>query len=194
MESLNFFLDRLSDVVLSPYTVKEVTVNYAKNHSSVKRHENIFLYDIDGYYDALFLYGGSIFRLFHLSNSNKSREAVDLYDVYKFKLLIICNSLQSTLSVSELHSICYTIRVDKLWSPVHICVKENILGVYSNPVLQHWVNSQECDCHLTPLHLATRLKKKDIVDELLCSDASLKKLDDDGNTPIHHAIKMDDEE
>lgn len=194
MESLNFFLDRLSDVVLSPYTVKEVTNNYAKSHSAIKIHENIFLYDIDGYYDALYIYGGTMFRLFHLSNNNKSREAFELFDLYKFKLLVICNSLQSILSVSELHSVCYTIRVDKLWSPVHICVKENISGVYSNSVLQHWINSQECDCHFTPLHLATRLKKKDIIEELLSSGASLQKLDDDGNTPVHHAIKIDDDE
>ena len=193
MNFANYVLNKINDVVIDPYAVKECSADKMRDSDLINSNGLLFLYEIDGYFD-LYLTNphapSIVLRIFHLSTSKK-QEALVLYQKFGDKLLVLCHSSRQCFVAATLQTICTLIRTRSIWSPAHIAVEAGLKDVYGkNQPLANWLNSQSCELHYTPLHIACQLGDLVIVQALIQGEADLSKQDDKGNTAIHLCVTI----
>jgi len=193
MNFASYVLNKINDVVTDPYAVKECSADKIKDTYMINSNGLLFMYEIDGYYD-LYLTNphapSNVLRIFHLSK-NKKQEAFSLYQKFGDRLLILCQSSRQCFVASTLQNICSLIRTRSIWSPAHIAVEAGLKDVYGKyQPLANWINSQSCELHYTPLHIACQLNDVIVVQALIQGGADLSKQDDKGNTAVHLAVNV----
>ena len=191
MNLASYVVNKLSEAVTDPYAVKEYAANKLKESDLVHSKDLLFLYELDGFYD-LYLVNPNApqtkIRIFHISTSKK-KEALDLYERFGNKLLVLCQSSPKCFVLATLQIICTLIRTRSSWSPAHVAVEAGLKEVFwANSPLSKWVNSQSCELHYTPLHIACQLNDVILCQALLQAGADLNKQDDKGNTVVHLAV------
>ena len=196
MNIAGYVLNKINEVVTDPYSIKEQSITKVPDAALIKSSELLSLYEVDGYYDLYLTNPHATevkFRLFHLSVS-KQKEAYDLFYKFNEKLVILCKCSNRCYVTSILQNICSLIRTRSIWSPAHIAVEAGLNDVYNKEsLLSQWINSQSCELHYTPLHIACQLNDNAIVISLIDGGADLSKQDDKGNTVLHLAININAE-
>nr|CAB3264924.1 85/88 kDa calcium-independent phospholipase A2-like [Phallusia mammillata] len=191
MEHLVGIFTRVSQVVTDPFAVRESKGEEYLRSNLVETSEFVALHKINGYLDIILINPqkqAQVFRLCHLPES-RLKEAKELFNVASENLSILCKCSSECYKTTTLQAICTTLRTRNIWSPAHVAVDAGLTGVYNKSGhLQEWLDSQACENHFTPLHLACHLKLTQVVKDLLKADVSLKKCDDEGNTAIHVTV------
>ena len=193
MNFASYVLNKINEVVVDPFAVKDLS-SYKFSDSEVLDDTDLLsLHENAGYYDA-FLSNPNVknsrIRLFHISTSKK-REALELYKRFCDKLLVLCRSSNACYVSTTLQNLCTLIRTRSLWSPAHIAVEAGLKDVYGNGQgVSKWINSQSCELHYTPLHIACQLNDEVILKALVLGGADLSKQDDKGNTVLHLACTI----
>ena len=193
MNFANFVLNKINDVVTDPFAVRECSADKIKDTDLISSNGLLFMYEIDGYYE-LYLTNphapAVVLRIFHLS-INKKNEAFTLFQKFGDKLLVLCQSTRQCFVVATLQKLCSLIRTRTIWSPAHIAVEAGLKDVYGkNQFLATWINSQSCELHYTPIHIACQLNDAVVVLALIQGGADLSKQDDKGNTALHLAVNV----
>jgi len=197
MNLANYVLGKFNQVINDPYTVKEVSSAEYLRSNLIEESEFIRIHKLSGYFDVILInriQPTYVFRLCHLPLS-KEEDARVFFLKVDVKLTILCKSTDVCFKLSVLQIICVTLRTRETWSPAHVAVEAELLGVYSRSgFLVEWLDSQSCDHHFTPLQLACQVKSKQIVKELLQAGVNLSLQDDYGNNAIHIAVNSGNEE
>jgi uncharacterized protein len=81
------------------------------------------------------------------------------------------------------------------WSVLHQAVYDNDLTVIEKSIKEDsTLVDQQSNAGITPLHIAVKLRRMDIVKMLLAKGADIDVQDNNGLTPLHYAIGQNQEE
>ncbi|XP_076805987.1 85/88 kDa calcium-independent phospholipase A2-like [Clavelina lepadiformis] len=194
MNFASFVLDKINQVVSDPYSVREFNDASWKEADLIVSNEPLALHFLNDYFDIFLLDSSQpdrAFRLCHLPAS-KRKDANDYYDKLISKLpALLCRNIEGCFDVSKLQASCTMIRTRTIWSPAHIAVEAGLVDVFQSgsPVTQ-WIDSQSCEQHFTPLHLACQLRSPQTVVRLIECGADLSKCDDNGNSSFHLVVNQ----
>uniref|UniRef100_H2YF35 phospholipase A2 n=1 Tax=Ciona savignyi TaxID=51511 RepID=H2YF35_CIOSA len=190
--------EKLNDFIADPYAVKEFrNGNDYQRSNIVESFDLLAMHKLNGYYDVIMFTPHKhqiYFRLVHLPQT-REKEAQRVWSAYKDRLLPILKSSQDCFTTAILSSITTIIRRNDIRSPAHIAVEVGLVDAFKGTrSLAPWLDSQSCENHSTPLHLACEMKQPATVVNLVSAGAVLTKVDDYGNTAFHIALAKNSEE
>ncbi|KAJ8037413.1 85/88 kDa calcium-independent phospholipase A2 [Holothuria leucospilota] len=145
------------------------------------------LLDDNGEFHCVVLNDGTAFSLFRESSEEAALEGYNFF-VEKIEPFL---DLDSTLITQDrLKELCSCCRKNPSYSPAHVAVDCNFLDGFSSEAVLSHLNSQEGNKGQTPLHLAVKTRRVDLVKTLRELGANAYSPDFNGITPMHEAVDV----